>query len=150
MRDKISEQRCALLHPKARDVFKAFVEECESTYDVTLRIVQGLRTIAEQDALYAQGRTLPGKIVTNAKGGSSYHNYGLAIDLAQLDGKVINWNFPMVKLKPIAAKYNLTWGGDFKSIKDAPHFELTFGRNWKEFLQLHKEKKVDKQGYILI
>jgi hypothetical protein len=46
--------------------------------------VQGVRTFAEQDALYAQGRTRKGLRVTNAKGGQSYHNYGLAADCALL------------------------------------------------------------------
>ena len=88
---------------------------------------QGLRTIAEQNALYEQGRTKPGNIVTNAKGGSSYHNYGLAIDLVQMiDGKV-NWNFDYKKLKPYADKYGIVWGGTFKSIVDKPHFEISFG-----------------------
>lgn len=150
MKDKISEQRCELLHPKVRAIFKAFVEECENTHNVILRVTQGLRTIAEQNALYAQGRTKPGAIVTNAKGGSSYHNYGLAIDLVELkDGKA-NWKFDYKKLKSISQKYGLTWGGDFKSIKDNPHFELTLGYNWKKLLELTKENKVDKQGYVLI
>lgn len=150
MKDAISITRCDLLHPKVRDTFKAFITECENTLGITLRVVQGLRTIAEQDALYAQGRTTPGKVVTNARGGSSYHNYGLAVDLAHLDNNNIDWNYPMAKLKPLATKYGMMWGGDFKSIKDMPHFELTFGKNWREFLKLHNEGKVDTHGYILI
>ncbi|MED0738884.1 M15 family metallopeptidase, partial [Aneurinibacillus thermoaerophilus] len=57
-------------------------------------ITQGYRSIAEQNELYAQGRTKPGKIVTNAKGGTSYHNYGLALDFALYtpDGKQVVWD----------------------------------------------------------
>ncbi|WP_305953442.1 M15 family metallopeptidase [Paenibacillus sp. P32E] len=57
-------------------------------------ITQGLRTIAEQDALYAQGRTKPGQIVTNARGRTSYHNFGLAVDFALLlpNGSSVSWD----------------------------------------------------------
>lgn len=127
MKDKISIERVAKLHPKVRSLFTQFINDAELNLNVTLRVSQGLRTIAEQDALYVQGRTKPGNIVTNAKGGSSYHNYGLAIDLVELkDGKV-NWDFDYKKLKPYADKYGIVWGGTFKSIVDKPHFEISFG-----------------------
>ena len=73
MRDKVSEGRVALLHPAVRAEVKQLIEQAESGFPpyMAVRIVQGLRTIAEQDALYAQGRTKPGPIVTKAKGGSS-------------------------------------------------------------------------------
>ncbi|WVE38856.1 M15 family metallopeptidase, partial [Priestia megaterium] len=48
-------------------------------------ITEGFRSIEQQHKLYSQGRTTPGIIVTNAKGGYSYHNYGLAFDIALLD-----------------------------------------------------------------
>lgn len=143
MRDKISEKRIEQLHPKVRAIFKAFIEEAEESLNVTLRIVQGLRTIAEQNALYAQGRTKPGQKVTNAKGGSSYHNYGLAIDLVEMKNGEANWNFKYELLIPFAKKYNLVWGGTFKSIVDKPHFELTFGYKWPALLA-----KVQEMDYI--
>ena len=59
---------------------------------IKLRIIQGFRTYAEQDALYAQGRTKKGKKVTNAKGGQSNHNLGLAIDVAEIKNGNIDWN----------------------------------------------------------
>lgn len=143
MRDDISVVRIEKLHPKVRATFKAFIDEAEAALNVTLRIVQGLRTIKEQNDLYAKGRTAPGKKVTNAKGGSSYHNYGLAIDLVEIKGGEANWNFKYELLKPFAEKYNLVWGGNFKSILDRPHFELTFGNHWKTLL-----KKVDAKDFI--
>lgn len=127
MRDDISVVRIEKLHPKVRAVFKAFIEEAETALNVTLRIVQGLRTIKEQNDLYAKGRTAPGKKVTNAKGGSSYHNYGLAIDLVEIKEGEANWNFKYELLKPFADKYGLTWGGGFKKILDRPHFEYSSG-----------------------
>lgn len=141
MRDKISETRIKLLHPAVREIFTQFIEEAEEALDVTLRIVQGLRTIDEQNALYAQGRTKPGNKVTNAKGGASFHNYGLAIDLVELKAGKANWNFKYELLLPFAQKYNLVWGGHFKSIVDKPHFELTFGYGWKQLLEKHNKKQ---------
>lgn len=147
MNDKLSTTRIDQLHPKVRGVFKAFIEEAEAALGITLRIVQGLRTIAEQDALYAQGRTKPGQIVTNAKGGSSLHNYGLAIDLGQLLNGNINWSFNYNLLRPYAKKYGLTWGADWdgdgktkaegdkdEHLVDMPHFQLTFGFTWQQLL----------------
>jgi len=144
MRDKISEDRLNQLHPLVRAKFKAFVEECESTLNITLRVTEGLRTIEYQNSLYAQGRTKPGPIVTNARGGSSYHNYGLAIDVALLinNGTKIDWGFDYRKLRTIYPKYGLQWGLDWdkdgktraegdsasdEPIADAPHYQYTFG-----------------------
>lgn len=144
MKDNLSTQRLKKLHPKAQEKFSNFITDAEDGLNITLRISQALRTVAEQDALYAQGRSSPGKIVTNAKGGQSYHNYGLAIDLVELnkDGSV-NWSFDYQKLKPYADKYGLEWGGTFKSIPDKPHFQLTFGYTTSKLLNLKK----DKEGY---
>lgn len=57
---------------------------------IFVSITEGFRSIEHQHKLYSQGRATPGSIVTNAKGGYSYHNYGLAFDIALLDndGKV--------------------------------------------------------------
>lgn len=123
MKDKISVERCALLHPKlqqrARKLF-ALMEE----RGLSPRIVQGLRTIAEQDALYAQGRTKPGNIVTNSKGGQSWHNYACAFDLAFL---LPGGNVDFVVSKEIGdlgASCGLEWGGNWASFSDKPHFQL--------------------------
>lgn len=129
MRDKLSVDRADKLHPKIKDEVKALITQIEASWPAgrMIRITQGLRTIEEQNALYAQGRTKPGKIVTNARGGSSYHNYGLAVDLAIIqDGKVI-WT-PSADIVAAFKKAGYTWGGDFKSIKDKPHFEKSFGK----------------------
>ena len=140
MKDQISIARIEQLHPDAKESFRSFVEECEQTFNITLRVTQGLRTIAEQDALYAIGRTKPGSKVTNAKGGSSFHNYGLAIDLVEMKGKDANWSFDYKKLVPIAEKYGLYWGGNFKSIKDEPHFEKSFGFKWRDLFERYMNK----------
>jgi peptidoglycan L-alanyl-D-glutamate endopeptidase CwlK len=106
---------------------------------IPIVITQGLRTIAEQDALYAQGRTAKGNIVTNAKGGTSYHNYGLAIDFAILlpDGKSVSWDTARdgngdkvsdwLEVAQEAKSLGFSWGGDWTSFKDYSHFEMNFG-----------------------
>jgi peptidoglycan L-alanyl-D-glutamate endopeptidase CwlK len=91
-------------------------------------VVSGRRTIAEQNKIYAQGRTAPGAIVTNAKGGSSPHNFGHAVDLCPLTAKgEADWNssagFKIIG--DTAEDLGLIWGGHFKSIKDLPHVEST-------------------------
>lgn len=139
MKDAISIDRLNLLHPKVIPIFKKFIEDAETGLGITLRIAQGLRTIDEQNALYAQGRTAKGNIVTNAKGGSSYHNYGMAVDLLRMDGKAADWNYDMKKLLPYMPA-GMVWGGNFKSIKDKPHFEFTFGNNWKVLLAKYNAK----------
>ncbi|KAI7252020.1 hypothetical protein KC345_g11521 [Hortaea werneckii] len=98
-----------------------------------------MRTIAEQNALYAQGRTKKGNIVTNAPGGSSYHNYGLAIDFALLlpDGKSVSWDIrrdgdndkvaDWQEVAQEAKKLGFEWGGDWSSFKDYSHLQMSFG-----------------------
>jgi peptidoglycan L-alanyl-D-glutamate endopeptidase CwlK len=103
-----------------------------------LMITQGLRTFEEQNALYAKGRTKPGPKVTNAKGGESHHNYGLAVDLC-LKEKVNGSHFP--DPHPVwdiigeeAMKLGLEWGGGWKKFKDRPHVqapvELAYLKKW--------------------
>lgn len=153
MRDKISETRLQLLHPKVRDTFKKFIEEAEDGLNITLRIVQGLRTFAEQKAIYDQGRSTPGKIVSNAKPGSSYHNYGLAVDLGVIENGKINWNFDYKRINAYAKKYGIIWGADWdndgltkadgdkdETLVDAPHFQLTLGYTWRTLLLKYNQK----------
>ena len=122
--DKPSQDRIALLHPKIREEVASIVREANIalTGRASVRISQGLRTISEQNALYAQGRTdKTKKIVTNAKGGSSYHNFGLAIDIVLiLDGKTASWDdktdfdgdkvSDWMEVVAIFKKYGYAWG----------------------------------------
>lgn len=118
------------LHPIVRLAAERLIERSFAR-GVPILITQGLRTIAEQDALYAQGRTQPGKIVTNARGGYSFHNFGVAIDfcLLQPDGKSVSWTVgkDWMIVVEIAKSLGFEWGGDWTSFKDYPHFEMTFG-----------------------
>jgi len=92
-----------------------------------VEVVQGLRTFAEQDALYAKGRTTPGAIVTQARGGESNHNFGLAVDLCPFTSDKPDWNAPMAVWAAIgasAAAQGLEWGGQWKKFLDKPHVQL--------------------------
>lgn len=138
--DKINE-----LHPKLREEAKKAWEECEAAMptNVKLWIDQAYRTFEQSNDLYAQGRTKPGSIVTNAAAGASYHNYALAWDFHMITNGKDDWSIGPLWMKVVAImkSHGFIWGGDFKTIKDAPHFEKTFGYSWKQLLILHNAKK---------
>src|SRR6185436_12701932 len=142
--DQNSANRLEKVHPelKAR-ITKLLTNLAKKSLDV--RVVQGLRTFAEQDALFAQGRTKPGKKVTNAKGGQSNHNYGLAVDLAPFKAGQPDWN-NIAGFKTIgseAKKLALEWGGDWKKLVDMPHVQLP-GLSVKECFALFQKGGIDK------
>lgn len=156
MSDKVSISRIAKIHPKLRSECASILLEIQSK-GINIRITQGLRTIEEQNNLYAQGRTKPGNIVTKAKGGDSMHNYGLAIDFCLLhsDGS-ISWSMTedvdkdgkkdWTEVVDVFKSHGWTWGGDFKLIIDTPHFEKTFNHKLAEIKLLKK----DLEGYPII
>lgn len=115
------------LHPKLQSLICDLKEECEKR-GLKIGVGECLRTAEEQDKLYAKGRTEKGSIVTNAKGTSysSMHQWGVAFDFYRNDGKGAyeNWDKFFYKVGEIGKELGLEWGGDFKSIKDLPHFQL--------------------------
>jgi peptidoglycan L-alanyl-D-glutamate endopeptidase CwlK len=134
--DPHSEARLQLVHPvladKVRQMAATLLQE-----GIEIRVVQGLRTYQEQAALYAQGRTAPGSIVTNAKPGFSYHNAGLAVDCIpgvrgsnpwqpdwtdRVHGQLTPDYARMVQ---VGKSLGLVSGADFASITDDPHFQMT-------------------------
>lgn len=127
---RLNEQRLSGMYPALAVRARSMVELCAHG-GIAILITQGLRTWEEQDALYAKGRTLAplGKqyIVTKAKGGQSFHNFGLAFDIVVLDsvGKA-DWDVAHPSWKrsaEIGKSLGLEWGGDWKSFKDLPHFQ---------------------------
>ena len=160
IRDKVSIERIDKLHPLIKcDVTKG-IEQAENLLgtQTAIRIVQGLRTIQEQNDLYAIGRTKSGKKVTNAKGGSSFHNYGLAFDFAILYDKDNNGTFETLSWDMVAdmdrdgqkdwmevvnvfIALGFEWGGNWVSLKDNPHFQRTYGRSWQVLFAAVKNKK---------
>lgn len=121
-----SEKRLALVHPRLAAAVRAMAAELE-TEGIVIEVVQGLRTWEEQDALYAKGRTAPGPKVTNAKGGSSYHNFGLAADVCPFIKGKPWWDAPRKTWAHIgraAKRAGLEWGGDWTTFIDLPHVQL--------------------------
>lgn len=168
MKDQKTLERIQLLHPKLRDEAGELYDEIVAslTGSAICRFAYTLRTFAEQDALFAQGRSKPGKVVTNAKGGQSYHNYGLAIDIVLILDKDKNGTFETaswdlksdfdgdkkadwMEVVQVFKRYGFEWGGDWKFL-DMPHFQKTFGKSIYELRALHTAGKVDKNGFVLI
>lgn len=164
--DKITLERIDLLLPKLRNEAKSiYAEICEALKGRAIcRFSFTLRTFAEQNDLYAQGRTKSGKIVTNAKGGQSYHNYGLAIDIVLLKDTDGNGTFDTASWETnvdfdgdgvadwrevvnIFKRYGWEWGGEWR-FKDDPHFQKTFGNSIADLQKKYAAKKFDADGYL--
>ncbi|KMT21495.1 peptidoglycan-binding protein [Clostridium cylindrosporum] len=131
----------SLLNSYVKSLAEKFLSKCkEEGLDVI--IIQTLRSIDEQDTLYSQGRSKPGSIVTNAKGGYSMHNYGLAFDIAIKKNGSIVWEDEKLYYKAgkIGESLGLEWGGSWKSFKDYPHFQWTGGLTIQDLLSGKKPK----------
>lgn len=123
------------LEPVTRAMCEAFLAQTRAA-GISLRVTHTLRTLDEQAKLYAQGRTLPGPIVTKARPGSSAHNYGMAFDVC-FDGRRpyppeedTRW----LQIGQLGESLGLSWGGPNgkgdRFTFDRPHFERL---NWKSF-----------------
>lgn len=120
-----NERAIATLIPEVQSVCRKHLALL-ATNGIDVIIPQALRTKEEQDALYAQGRTTPGKKVTNAQFGYSWHCFGRAYDIAVVKAGKIAWDGPeYVKAGSLGKTLGLVWGGDFKAISgDLGHFEF--------------------------
>ena len=119
--------RIETLEPEFAEKIKLLIKATEMATQLKWIITSGRRTMAEQLKLYEQGRTAPGKVVTNARPGSSAHNFGLAADLAPMrrDGRIW-WEAPKSvwqKMADLAREMGMVSGFYFKTIYDAPHVE---------------------------
>lgn len=161
--DKISLDRIQTLHPKIRqEVLELYTKanNIELGKGCRLRLSYTFRTFEEQDALYAQGRTKPGDVVTKAKGGQSIHNYGLAFDIVLLydkdgDGKFeeVSWDTKRdgdkdgipdwLEVTKVFLAGGYTNGFITNGKKwDLPHFQKDFGLSWQKM-----KTKLDKKEY---
>jgi peptidoglycan LD-endopeptidase CwlK len=166
MKDKISIARAELLHPYIKEKVITGITFLESQIPAMIRLVYTYRSFDLQNQLYAQGRTTPGKIVSNAKGGQSLHNYGLAFDYALMYDKdkngtheTLSWDVLLDADKDKTADWTevakyfkelgFTWGGDFKKFKDSPHIEYNFGQKWSYFYDKHLKGHY-KNGFLIL
>lgn len=122
--DERSERCIASLHPQVQPLALMLVR-IAAEHGVEIRIIAGTRTYEEQDALFAQGRTKPGPIVTKAQGGWSNHNFGLAFDIGVWEnGQYVPECKSYRIVGNLGKAIGLEWGGDWTSIVDEPHFEV--------------------------
>ncbi|HYE80892.1 MAG TPA: M15 family metallopeptidase [Clostridia bacterium] len=123
----INNRKIDDLHPVVQELCNKHIAACKAR-GVTLQVTNTLRDEEYQAYLYAQGRTRAGSIVTNMQLVGP-HGFGLAYDVVPVVNGQAVWDNN--KLWTIAGeegkKLGLTWGGDWKSIVDKPHFEYTGG-----------------------
>jgi hypothetical protein len=117
------DNRITSLTPATRALAQQLIDACAAA-GVPIKLTSTLRTVAEQDALYAQGRTAPGQIVTNLKGGQGIHETGQAFDVIPVNGGYHASQATWDKIGSIGEGLGLEWGGNWKGFKDLPHFQL--------------------------
>jgi peptidoglycan LD-endopeptidase CwlK len=139
--DPRTERNIATLHPRAQKVARDFMARAMTVLGLqgyTVQIISGTRTYDQQAELYAQGRSKAGRIVTNAPAGYSNHNFGIAFDIGIFDaqrryiddlpaqGGLLQQTVTKLyrSLGPIGVAMGETWGGNWKSFTDEPHYEL--------------------------
>jgi peptidoglycan LD-endopeptidase CwlK len=125
--DTVSELRLSQVYPGLADKVRAMAAQLEAEA-IDIRVTQGLRTMAEQEALYAQGRTADGSIVTNARAGFTWHQFGLAIDVVPLSPQGVDWDtsHPVwARIVDIGTGLGLVSGAEWRTFPDWPHFQLT-------------------------
>lgn len=162
MRDPITLTRINQIHPKLRQEAIDAIEAAEAGFPpyLAIRVVQGFRTWEEQDELYAQGRTKPGKKVTNAKGGWSFHNFGRGLDFGILEDKdrngtfeVLSWDTArdldkdgIIDWQEVVKQFEARgweWGGKWRTFKDYPHVQKTGGKPIAWFRANYKKGEWD-------
>lgn len=131
------------VHPDLRALAGWLAADIGPSLD--LKITSGHRSFEEQAKLYAQGRTEPGEVITNAEPGESAHNWGCAIDVVPMKGGVALWSDTPTwdRLGSAARRFasahpnseRIAWGGNWSQFRDRPHFEIAAWRaiknGWK-------------------
>jgi peptidoglycan L-alanyl-D-glutamate endopeptidase CwlK len=141
MIDPRSQKVIDSLLPKVQPVFSNCLVAIKKHFEalgVEAKYISGHRSWAEQDALYAQGRTKSGPIVTKSKGGESNHNFQIAADLGLFkDGKYLGTHPLYKQIGPIVARFpQLEWGGNWKFV-DEPHIQFRTGKTLAQLRDLH-------------
>lgn len=146
--DERSERNIATLLPQIQPLARALIESA-AAIGIAIKVISGTRTYEEQNALYEQGRSKPGRIVTNARGGYSNHNFGVAFDIGVFEGGRYLDESPAYKaVGAIGMKLGLEWGGNWKTIQDEPHFQLrpAWARDMSERDMLAELRRRNPQG----
>jgi peptidoglycan L-alanyl-D-glutamate endopeptidase CwlK len=125
------------VHPFVEEQMNQLIKQAAER-GIVIVITDDFRSAEDQELLYQKGRTTDGNIVTFARGGESYHNFGLAIDFALKtpSGNVIwdmeydgnrNSKDDWTEVVEMAKALGFEWGGDWARFKDYPHLEMDFG-----------------------
>ncbi len=142
------------LHPAIRQMATDFLQKAKAE-GIELKITFGFRTFPEQQALYDKGRTPESiakgeSIVTKAKPGQSFHNYGLAIDVVEIKDKKAIWENPRWnRIGEIGESVGFEWGGRWKFV-DKPHFQFPKNTKYTALIALKNAGKVNTEGYVII
>lgn len=123
--DPRSERNIRSLRTDAQEAARRSIKRLRDA-GVDARVISGTRSYAEQAALFRQGRFGDKRpIVTKARAGQSWHNFGLAWDIGIFDnGAYVTREQPYKAAGAHAKAPELEWGGDWKSFKDYPHYQL--------------------------
>lgn len=142
---RLRYRRPTRLTPLVQRQANALIKEM-TDFGYKVMVFEGFRSFERQDELYAQGRTKPGAIITNARAGESLHNYGVAVDVVFVENNRPSWgeHHNWYILGEVGKKHGFSWGGDWKGFVDRPHFEMTMGYNLNDF----KNNKVDYLKYV--
>jgi len=138
------------IYPGMKKDVMAFLEKAQ---ELDAFIYSGYRSFEKQEWLYEQGRTRPGEIVTYAKPGQSWHNFGTAIDMA-FKNKKNEWTWDSNKWKELGKlgeSFNLHWGGRWGWKKtDKPHFERNYGQTLEKLkgIYLIRHNILDVYAYL--
>ena len=135
----INSRQLEDLTPEVHQAVLKFIKACKDQ-GIDLLITSTYRDYASQDALYAQGRTAPGKKVTNAKAGYSFHNFRVALDFVPIVHGKAQWNdtATFTKCGEIAESLGFEWAGRWKSFKELAHIQITHGKTLKQLRESSK------------
>jgi peptidoglycan L-alanyl-D-glutamate endopeptidase CwlK len=130
----INSRKLEDLHPKVKTLCEQFIASC-AKHNIDVLITSTYRDAESQNALYAQGRTTAGKIVTNAKGGQSFHNWKVAFDFVPIVNGKAQWMDADLfnKCGEIGESVGLEWAGRWKKFKEMAHFQYTYGLTLADF-----------------
>ena len=133
----INSRKTEDLNPKVADLCRQFIAKC-GAQGIDVIITSTYRDAESQNALYAQGRITPGKKVTNAKAGQSYHNFKVAFDFCPIVAGKAQWNdtATFTKCGEIAESLGLEWAGRWKSFKELAHVQYTDGKTLEQLRRL--------------
>lgn len=124
----INSRSLSDLHPRVASMCREFIAKCADN-KIDVLITSTYRDNASQSALYAQGRTAPGRKVTNAKAGQSWHNWRCAFDFVPIVNGKAQWadTVTFSQCGVIAESVGLEWAGRWKSMKELAHCQFTGG-----------------------